>query len=112
MNFTAPFPNPPEMSLKARLSWEYFFGLSCGGWAAVKTRDGCWIVTDEGCDLAQASIYPDDDSFFEWLESAADDHLGDDRVGFIQNFCAIKELITDTVAREMEKVINASGSLS
>lgn len=110
MTFTASFSNPPEMPLKARLSWEYFFGLSCGGWAAVKTQAGCWIVTDESCDLTQARIYPDDDSFFEWLESVADEHLGEDRVGFLQNFSSIKELITDTVAQEMVKIINTSGS--
>ena len=105
MTFTAAFPNPPVMSLKARLSWEYFFGFSCGGWAAVHTQDGCWIVTDEACDLATASVYPDDDSFIDWLESVADDHLGDDRVEFLQSFCRLPELVNDCVAREMEKVI-------
>lgn len=105
MTFTAAFPGPPEMSLKARLAWEYFFGSSCGGWACARTSDGVWIITDEACDLATASVYPDDDSFIVWLESVADDHLSDDRVGFLQNFVSPRELVDDEVARAMERLL-------
>ena len=58
--FTAPLPNPPSMNLRARLAYIYFFGdgnCNTGGWACAHTQDGCWIVTDESCDLTQASIY-------------------------------------------------------
>lgn len=97
---------PPEnMSLKARLAWEYFFGTSCGGWALAHTADGCWIVTDEACDLEQASIYPDDDSFIDWLESVADDHITDDRVEWFRQFVAVKELIDNDVALAMERLL-------
>ena len=105
MTFTASFPDPPEMSLKARLTWEYFFGKCCGGWACARTSDGVWIITDEACDLATASVYPDDDSFIGWLESVADDHLSDDRVGFLQNIVSLRELVDDEVARAMEHLL-------
>ena len=104
MTFTATQASPPpNLSLKARLAWKYFFD---GGWAVVRTSDGCYIVTDEGMDLATASIYPDEDIFISWLEAVATEHLEDDRIGFLSLFCTIPELITDTVAREMEKLIN------
>ena len=110
MTFTASFPTLPEnMSLKARLAYIYFFGDGksyFGGWACVRTAEGVWIITDEACDLSSASVYPDDDSFVAWLETVVEDHLGDDRIGFLQNFCHVRELINDEVARAMEKLIN------
>lgn len=109
MTFTAKTPTPPSMSLKARLAYIYFFGdgrLNDGGWAVAKTADGCWIVTDEGCDLEQASIYPDDDSFVDWLESVADDHIGDDRVRWFQGFVRVPELVDDSVAKCMEEIVS------
>ena len=106
MTFTASFPDPPEMSLKARLPWEYFFGKCCGGWACARTSDGVWITTDEACDLATASVYPDDDSFIGWLESVADDHIDDDRVRWFQGFVRVPELVDDSVAKCMEKIVS------
>ena len=106
--FTAPLPNPPSMNLRARLAYICFFGdgnCYTGGWACAHTQDGCWIVTDESCDLTQASIYPDDDSFIEWLESVATEHLEDDRVEFFKLFCSVKELVNDEVARAMERLL-------
>jgi len=105
MTFTASFPDPPEMSLKARLTWEYFFGKSCGGWACARTSDGVWITTDEACDLDNARIYPDDESFVSWLESVADDHIDDDRVEWFRNFTKIPELVDNDVALAMERLL-------
>lgn len=103
MTFTGTMASMPEgMSLKARLAWKYFFD---GGWAVVKAGD-CYICTDEGMDLSTATIFPDEDAFVEWLEAVATEHLEDDRIAFLSLFCSIPELITDTVAREMEKAIN------
>ena len=108
MTFTGTQAAPPDnLSLRTRLAWKYFFD---GGWAVVKTSDGCYIVTDEALDLTTAAIYPDEEALISWLEATASDHLSDDRIGFLSLFCSIKELITDAVAREMENIINASGS--
>ena len=105
MTFIASFPDPPEMSLKAQLAWEYLFGASCGGWAVANTEDGCWIVADERCALESANIYPDDDSFICWLEAVTQQHLEDDHIRFLGCFCSIKELISDEVARAMEQLL-------
>lgn len=103
MTFTGTVAAMPDgMSLKARLSWHYFFN---GGWAVVKAGD-CYICTDEGMDLTTATVFPDEDALVEWLEAVTTEHMEDDRIGFLQTFTSIPELITDTVAREMEKLIN------
>lgn len=107
MTFTASMATPPEnMSLKARLAWEYFFGAACGGWACVRTEDGAWIVTDEGCNLDTASIYPDDDSFIAWLEAVAEDHIGDDCIEWFRSFVAVPELVDNDVAVAMERIVS------
>lgn len=103
MTFTGTqAPQPPNLSLKARLAWKYFFD---GGWAVVKAG-GCYICTDEGMNLTTATVFPDEDALISWLEAVATEHLEDDRISFLSCFCTVKELITDTVAREMEKLIN------
>lgn len=103
MTFTGTMASMPEgMSLKTRLAWKYFFD---GGWAVVKAGD-CYICTDEALDLDTATVFPDEDALIAWLEAVATEHLEDDRIGFLSLFCSIPELITDTVAREMEKLIN------
>ena len=103
MTFTGTqAPQPPNLSLKARLSWKYFFD---GGWAVVKAGD-CYICCDEALNLSTATGVPDEDTLISWLEAVATDHLESDRIGFLSLFCSIPELITDTVAREMEKLIN------
>lgn len=71
MTFTATMASMPEnMSLKARLSWKYFFD---GGWAVVKAGD-CYICCDEALELATATVFPDEDSFISWLEAVATEH--------------------------------------
>jgi len=109
MTFTAKTPTPPSMSLKARLAYIYFFGdgrLNDGGWAVAKTADGCWIVTDESCNLDTASIYPDDESFVSWLEAVAEDHITNDRVEWFRQFVVVKELVDNDVALAMEKIVS------
>ena len=107
MTFTASMATPPEnMSLKARLAWEYFFGAACGGWACVRTADGAIVVTDESCNLDTASIYPDDDSFIAWLEAVAEDHITNDRVEWFRSFVVVKELVDNDVAVAMEKIVS------
>ena len=104
MTFTGTQADPPSnLSLKARLAWKYFFD---GGWAVVRVESGEFVCTDEGMDLSTASIFPDEDSFISWLDAVATDHLESDRIGFLSLFCSIPELIADTVAKEMEKLIN------
>lgn len=72
----------------------------------MRTSDGCWVVTDEACELENAMIYPDEESFVAWLESVADDHNNDDRVEWFRRFVRIPELVDDSVARNMEKIIS------
>ena len=106
MTFTASMATPPPMSLKARLAWEHFFGAACGGWACARTADSAIVVTDEACDLEQASIYPDDDSFPAWLEAVAEDHMEDDRVEWFRSFVVGTELVDNDVALAMEKIVS------
>ena len=103
MTFTGMMAEKPEgMSLKAQLGWKYFFD---GGWAATTAGD-IWIITDEGCDLSYAQVFPDAESFVDWLESVVDDHLESDRLDFLRSFCSIPELVDDRVAEEMMRVID------
>ena len=63
-------------------------------------------MTDEGCDLQAAQIFPDEESFISWLESVADDHLECDRLGFLRSFVSVPELVDARVAEAMLRVIN------
>lgn len=104
MTFTATqAAPPPNLSLKARLAWKYFFEA---GWAVVKTQDGAIICTDEGCDLTTATVFPDEESFVMWLEATASSHLNDDPVGFLRGFVSVQELVTESVAREIMKALD------
>ena len=103
--FTAQIPLPPEgLTLKATLSFKYFFE---SGWACAHTSDGCWIVTDEGRDLGNALIFPDEESFVSWLELTASEHLAEDLIEYLRLFCSVPELITPEVAFAMLAVINS-----
>lgn len=107
MTFTAQYPDPPEMSLKARLAWEYFFGSCCGGWAVAHTADDAWIITDEACSLDTAMVYPDEASFIDWLESVAQEHISENRLEWFRSFAKVPELVDDNVALCMEKIVSA-----
>ena len=115
MNFTASEPEMPlNLTLRAKLAWIYFFTGSIPqleasrfSWEAIHTDSGSWIITDEACDLDTAQIFPDEESFIDWLESTASSHLSDDPVGFLQNFVSVRDLITPEVAAFIvEKVLN------
>ena len=56
--------------------------------------------------LDTASIYPDDESFISWLEAVAEDHISDDRVSWFQGFVRVPELVDDSVAKCMEKIVS------
>lgn len=64
------------------------------------------IVTDEGCDLQYAQIFPDEESFISWLEAVVDDHLECDRLDFLKSFVSVPELVDARVAEAMLRVIN------
>ena len=103
MTFTAAqAAPPPNLSLRAKLAWKYFFEA---GWAVVHTGDNCWITVDEGMDLTTASIFPDEDAFISWLETVCTEHLNDDPVWFLACFVSIPELVTESVAREIMKAL-------
>ena len=104
MTFTGTIASMPKgMSFKARLAWKFFFD---GGWAIVRVENGEYVVTDEGMDLTTATVFPDEDALISWLDTVTTEHLEGNRIGFLSLFCSIPELITDTVAREIEKVVN------
>ena len=82
MTFTATMATqPPNLSLRAKLSWKYFFEA---GWAVIHTDDGPYIVTDESLDLTTATVFPDEESMVSWLETVCCEHLNDDPVGFLR----------------------------
>lgn len=102
---TSMSPKPDNLSLKASLGWHYFFE---NGWAVVKTTDGAFIVTDEAMALSSATVFPDEDSLTEWLESVVDDHLSDDAIDFLRTFVKIDGLIDDFIAEAMVLKIKES----
>ena len=103
-DYEGTYPKPPEMHLRARLGWEYFFGNS-PDWACTRTEDGAWILTDERCDLDHAFVHPDDDALIEWLDLVVREHLEDDPENFLENFVIVKELMNPEVAAVMKKII-------
>ena len=64
----------------------------------MKNVNGEWIVLDETHNLNNSSVFPDDDTFIDWLESAVDENIENDSTEFFRNFCSVQELIDDDVA--------------
>ena len=110
-DYEGTYPKPPEMHLRARLGWEYFFGNS-PDWACTRTEDGAWILTDERCDLDHAFVHPDDDALIEWLDLVVREHLEDDMEGFLENFVTVKELMNPEVAAAMMEIIMADKGIT
>lgn len=100
--FTGTFPERPEMPLRARLAWEYFFGGKNPDWACVKTSSGCWIVTDEAHDLGSCDIYLTTEDFVSWLDRVAFDHLSEDADGFLENFVSVPGLLSEDVVKSIK----------
>ena len=97
---------PQGISLKAKLAWQYFFENNAG-WIAVTTDDGSWIVMDEAFDLNASMVFPDQDSFVEWLETTAEEHLKDDPIEFLKSFVSVPDIIDESVAETILKRIEA-----
>lgn len=102
--YQGTYPDAPEMNLRAKLGWEYFFGKR-PDWACVKTCDGNWIVTDESCDLDEATIFPDDEEFVSWLDETAKEHLENDPVEFLRYFSTMPELLTEKAVAAMKEAV-------
>ena len=77
IEFTATaLEKPADMPLLADLAWRYFDFNSCG-WCAALIGE-CILVTDESGDASENSmVFPDEDSFIEWLTTCAREHLQD-----------------------------------
>ena len=106
-NINADIAGRPEnLSVKAKLAWQYFFE-GFGGWIAVKTDDGRWIVMDEGFNLNKSIVFPDEDSFVQWLEVSAEDHLIIDTVDFLKCFVSVPDIIDESVSEAILKRIES-----
>lgn len=109
IEFYGTFAEQPKMSLKAKLAWEYYFGTGKGtekqSWACIHPQDGTWIVCDEECDLDYAIIFPDDDSFINWLEETTKERLEDDAAEFLSQFIIVPELVNEKTIRAMLETI-------
>ena len=103
--YKGTFPQPPEMGLKARIGWEYFFAKNHPDWACVHTHDGMWIVCDDDCDLDKATIHTSDEEFIGWLEEIADEYLREKPVEFLSRFVTVEGLLTKKVAQAMLETI-------
>ena len=102
MQFKGTLPERPDnISLKAILAWEYFFEDKPGTWAVVRTAGGHWIITDETMELETAQVLPDDESFVEWLEDVADDHLKNMPDEFLGLFITAPELLMDEETKKI-----------
>ena len=103
---------PQGISLKAKLAWQYFFENNAG-WIAVKSDDGPWIVMDEAFDLNTGMVFTDQDSFVDWLEITAEEHLKDDPIEFLKSFVSVPDIIDEYVPETILTRIEAvDGSIS
>ncbi len=107
ITFTAsPMSKPDDLSLKASLAWDYFFGNGC--WFCAETGDGGIIVADESRDLSNAFVLPDYSSLLEWLESYSADHLAEDPAEYFRACGVVPDnLLSDSVVQALLATINA-----
>lgn len=108
IKFTAEaMKKPKNMSTLAELAWNYF-DFPCGTWCVAKANDTV-IVTDESADFDSAVVFPDKDSFLDWLEHTAEANLCcvEDARSFLIAAGAIGEAIaTDEVVQAvMDKLL-------
>ncbi len=110
ITFTAsPMSKPDDLSLKASLAWDYY-RINNGGWccAEADNGDGGIIVTDEARSLNDAFIFPDYDSFIDWLEADAEEKLADDPADYLRACGVVPDnLLSDSVVQALLATINA-----
>ena len=103
----SPLPMPEDMPLKARLAWDYF-KFNDGGWLVAETSDGAVIATDEGGNISESGfVCPDLDSFVDYLEEVADDHIKDGNTNFLSPWIK-PELLNTEVAEAAFKILAAA----
>lgn len=82
---------PSDLSLLARLDWNYF-SFNNRGWLAAELSDGGIIITDKSGDMDCCSYtFVDLDDFIEWMEDDATDQLSDHPADFLRDCGAIGE---------------------
>lgn len=102
----------PEMTLRQSLVWDYYFE---NGWVCIETDNGNFIIMDESDNLNTATILPDKDRLYDWLDFEADDLMAEDPLGFFGSFFRIsakdyEELLTDEVLAAMVRAAESSNS--
>ena len=105
----SPMSKPDDLSLKASLAWDYYeFNVGERNWFCVETMDGGIIVTDESRSLDNAFVFPDYDSFLEWLESDATGKLVEDPAAYFRDCGVVPDnLLSDAVVQALLSTINA-----
>ena len=108
INFSAiPLPMPEDMSVKARLAWDYF-QFNNGGWLVVETADGSVVATDEGGNISESGfVCPDLDSFVDYLEEVADERIKDGDTNFLSAWIK-PDLLNTEVAEAAFKILTAA----
>ena len=108
ITFTAsPLPKPEDMSVKARLAWDYF-QFNNGGWLVVETADGSVVATDEGGNISESGfVCPDLDSFVDYLEEVADERIKDGDTNFLSAWIN-PALLNTEVAEAAFKILSAA----
>ena len=84
---------PGDLSLKEELAWRYYRFNVPGYWKAILVGDDSVIVIDESDDLSNGFVFPDVDSFFDWLKEDATQKLEDDPASFLEASGAIMGLL-------------------
>lgn len=104
-----PLPKPEDMSVKARLAWDYF-QFNNGGWLVAETADGSVVATDEGSNISESGfVCPDLDSFVDYLEEVADERIKDGDTNFLSAWIK-PELLNTEVAEAAFKILTAGNS--
>ena len=109
IKFTADaMEKPKNMSKLAELAWNYL-DFPCGTWCVAQANETV-IVTDESADFDSAVVFPDNDSFLDWLEHTAEDNMRrvDDARDFLIAAGAISGAIAtdDVVKAVMDSVLS------
>ena len=107
ITFTAsPLPKPEDMSVKARLAWDYF-QFNNGGWMVSMSSCGSVIVTDEAGNISESGIcFGDMVCFLDWLEETADEHIKDGNTNFLSAWIN-PALLNTEVAEAAFKILSA-----
>ena len=104
IDFSGTMPKVPELALRAKIAWEYYFGGSGETLRkCVRTENDGWIVTDSDRNLDEALLFQSTDDFIRWLSEETERLLREEPKKLLGQFLPTDELVTEKLVQAVRE---------